>query len=279
MLPRVMKPRWCALALLMSRRWLVPVSIFLMGCVVGCVHENTHENTLEVLRAHLAAREHQRLQYDARVLEALAVQLQAFDAKLARLEQAQSKKQHELAQTVMTAEELRGEIQRLHGTIQEVQHRMQQGPMPTAPLPVATPSLPAPETSSAGDAAERLYQYALQEFQEGNHNAALTLFKQFLEQYPHASQVGYARYWIGESLYAKQQYEAAIVTFDEIIRKHPGNPKVPAALLKQGDAFVKLHDACTAKYFLRQLQKEYPNSSEARQATEQLKQLKCEGYG
>jgi tol-pal system protein YbgF len=174
----------------------------------------------------------------------------------------------------MTAEELRGEIQRLHGTIQEVQHRMQQGPMPTAQLPVAPPPPPASETSSTGDAAERLYQHALQEHQQGNHKAAVALFKQFLERDPHASLAGHAHYWIGESLYAQQQYEAAIVAFDEVIRKYPASPKVPAALLKQGDAFVKLHDACTAKYFLRQLQKEYPDSSEAHQATEQLKQLK-----
>jgi tol-pal system protein YbgF len=255
------------------------MSIFLIGGIVSCAHENSQENTLEVVRAHLAAREHQRLQYDARVLDALATQLQAFNAKLVQLEQVQSKGQHEVAQTAMTAEELRMEIQRLHGTIQEVQHRMQQGTTPPAQHPVASRPPPASETSPSGDAAERLYQYALQEYQQGNHKAAVGLFKQFLEQEPHASRTVHARYWLGESFYAQQQYEAAIVAFDEIIQKYPEDPKVPAALLKQGDAFVKLHDACTATYFLRRLQKEYPNSSEAHHATEQLKRLKCEGYG
>ena len=60
---------------------------------------------------------------------------------------------------------------------------------------------------------------------------------------------GSAQYWIGDSLYAQKQFEAAIVAFDEVIRKYPEDNKVPAALLKQGYAFAELKDVRNARFF------------------------------
>jgi tol-pal system protein YbgF len=143
---------------------------------------------------------------------------------------------------------------------------------PTAPQPTQTANVPA-----GGDEAERLYKRALQEQQQGNHEVAIVLFKQFLRQHPKASMAGTAQYGIGESLYAQKQFEAAIVAFDEVIRKYPNDSRIPAALLKQGYAFAELKDVRNARFFLQQVQQKYPDSPEARQATEKLKQLQRQG--
>ena len=119
-----------------------------------------------------------------------------------------------------------------------------------------------------------MYKRALKEYQDKNYEAAIVNFKQFLKQSPKSPQAGNAQYLIGESLYAQKQYEAAIVAFDEVVQKHSQDPKVAAAMLKQGYAFAELKDARNARFFLQQVQKKYPNSSEAQQASEKLKQLR-----
>jgi tol-pal system protein YbgF len=149
-----------------------------------------------------------------------------------------------------------------------------------SPQPAVTPSAsapPSPSSTPTTDEADRLYKRALQEYQQNNHEVAIVLFKQFLRQYPKAPLGGSAQYWIGDSLYAQKQFEAAIVAFDEVIRKYPEDNKVPAALLKQGYAFAELKDVRNARFFLQQVQQKYPNSPEAQQATEKLKQLQRQG--
>jgi TolA-binding protein len=43
--------------------------------------------------------------------------------------------------------------------------------------------------------------------------------------------------------------------------------------LKQGFAFAELKDGRNASFFLQQVQKKYPNTPEAQQAAERLKQI------
>jgi len=87
-------------------------------------------------------------------------------------------------------------------------------------------------------------------------------------------QAGNAQYLIGEALYAQRQYKSAIVAFDEVVQKYDSDPKVPAAMLKQGYAFVELRDLRNARFFFQQVQKKYPGSPEAYQAAEKLRQIR-----
>ena len=307
------------------RRSLVCVSLLLAGVLTSCVSQSD----LQALRADLTALERERRQRDQDMTERLGT----LNTRLALPEQGQVDLRRELAQIVAAQDELRVEIQKLRGNIQEVQHRTQQGigpdardvfatklaeletrlaaleyrvdptgslapppsatrppaaaapsdaPAPTVPpvtAPATRPVVPTqPSTPTppepTDDAGDRLYKRALQEYQDGNYEVAIVLFKQFLRQYPQTPLTGHAQYWIGESLYAQKQYEAAIVAFDEVVQKHPNDAKVPAAILKQGFAFSALKDTRNARFFLQQVQKKYPDSPEAQQATEKLQQLK-----
>lgn len=153
-------------------------------------------------------------------------------------------------------------------------------PEPPTPEPVA--ALPPPEPVAeppavpAADTPEaiRLFQRARDDYQQGNYEVAIILFKQYLRQHPQSSQAGDAQYWIGESLYAQKEYNAAIVAFDEVIQEYPENGMVSAATLKVGLSFANLDDKPNARFFLQQVQEKFPNSAEAQLATEKLKQLR-----
>lgn len=145
-------------------------------------------------------------------------------------------------------------------------------PPPTPePEPVVEPPALRPEEDPE---ATRLFQRAREDYQQGNYEVAIILFKQYLRQYPQSAQAGDAQYWVGESLYAQREYNAAIVAFDEVIQQYPQNEMVAAATLKVGLSFANLDDKPNARFFLQQVQENFANSAEAQLATEKLKQLR-----
>lgn len=153
-------------------------------------------------------------------------------------------------------------------------------PEPPTPEPETVAALPPPEPEppavqpADNPEATRLFQRARADYQQGNYEVAIILFKQYLRQYQRSSQAGDAQYWIGESLYAQKEYNAAIVAFDEVIQEYPENGMVSAATLKVGLSFANLDDKPNARFFLQQVQEKFPNSAEAQLATEKLKQLR-----
>lgn len=306
------------------KRLLLLISLLCSGFVVGCATQGE----LQALRADVAALGRNRAQQTQEVRSRL-------DALDSRLERPDADMRRELAQNLAATEELRVEVQGLRGSMQELQHGIQNGVGPSAEMrdifatklaeletrlaaleqrvdpqgraalrlpteprapespPAATatsrvtpvPSAPTtrpPATSSppqsdlqagADEVADRLYQRARKEYKAGNYEVAIVLFKQLLRQHPQTSLAGNSQYWLGESLYAQQQFEAAIVAFDEVVQKYAQNSKVPAAILKQGYAFDALDDKRNARFFLQQVQRKYPDSPEAEQAGKRLKEL------
>ena len=162
---------------------------------------------------------------------------------------------------------------------------LEPGPLPGAPstpepqeMAVTPPAEPEPEPviepPRDDPQAARLFQRARHDYQQGDYEVAIILFKQYLRQHPRSPQAGDAQYWIGESLYAQKEFNAAIVAFDEVIQEYPQNEMVASSTLKVGLSFANLGDQPNARFFLQQVQENFPNSSEAQLATEKLKQLR-----
>jgi tol-pal system protein YbgF len=144
---------------------------------------------------------------------------------------------------------------------------------PIQSQPVVSQPSQVPQTPPSDETEFRLYERALRTYQAGNYDGALEFLRHFLNQYAQSPLAGNVQYWIGESLYAQQQYKAAIVAFDDVVQKYPNDTKVPAAILNQGLAFAKLRDVRRARFFLQQVQEKYANSLEADQATATLQTL------
>lgn len=248
---------------------LMFLGILLATSIVGCTPQKGHVQTTSVNSLEQA----QSLEREADILKTLTNQLSVYDIQIDRLRQSHDETRRDLAHAIATVEEFRTEMQRLNGTIEELQHRLHQSAMPSVTHAPAAVRPPPPETRATTETASSLYGQAMQAYQQTDYETAIALFTSFLSQRPPEPLAGQAQYWIGESLYAQHLYEAAIVAFDDVVQQYPTHPRAPTALLKQAYAFAELKDREHAKFFLQQVQKKYPHSIEASQAAVRLEQL------
>ena len=130
----------------------------------------------------------------------------------------------------------------------------------------AAPSKEAPLTADA------LYMKGLETFKSGDMAAAREALSKFLEKYPKHDLAANAYFWIGETYYGEKNYDQAILSYQEVIKNYPQQPKVPAAMLKQAISFKAIKDTKSAKYVLKKLVADYSKSDEAKKAKELLKQ-------
>ena len=95
-------------------------------------------------------------------------------------------------------------------------------------------------------------------------------FAQLIKSYPNSTNADNAQFWIGKSYYREKWYEKAILEYQTVLDKYPKGNKVPAAMLKQGLAFLQLGDKSNARLILQELEKKYPKTNEARIAKRKL---------
>ncbi len=139
----------------------------------------------------------------------------------------------------------------------------------------ATSGKGAPETVTKETVTpETLYSTALKLVKSSQFEMGIKKFEEFLKKYPTHPLAANAFYWIGEAYYGLGKYRDAILQFEDFRRKYPHSAKVPASLLKEALAFLKLQDKGAARILLGKLIKDYPKSQEALKARELLKNLK-----
>jgi tol-pal system protein YbgF len=137
---------------------------------------------------------------------------------------------------------------------------------------------PAKEVPSEGKGAPvgmgNMYKVAYEAFQKGDVEGARKKFEAFLKQYPNTELSGHAQFWIGETYYQKKDFEKAILEYEKAITKYPEGSKVPAALLKQGLAFLELGDKANARNLFKRVIERYPRSEQADMAKKKLDAVK-----
>lgn len=121
---------------------------------------------------------------------------------------------------------------------------------------------------------DALYLKGLDSLKAGDVATARELFTKFLDQNPTHELAANAHYWIGETHYTEKNYEAAILSYQEVIKNYPGKDKVAAAMLKQAMAFEAIKDPKSAKFVLKKLIEGFPKSEEAKKAKALLKEIK-----
>ncbi|MEI6703488.1 MAG: tol-pal system protein YbgF [Deltaproteobacteria bacterium] len=118
-----------------------------------------------------------------------------------------------------------------------------------------------------------LYYNGLDTFKSGDMPSARDQFTRFLGQNPQNDLAANTHYWIGETYYAEKNYESAILSYQEVIKKYLGTEKVSAAMLKQAMAFRDLTDIKSTKFVLKKLLEGFPKSEEAKIARGLLNSL------
>lgn len=117
------------------------------------------------------------------------------------------------------------------------------------------------------------YDRALALLWDGKPIEARSLLNEFLVDFPNSSLAPNALYWLGETYYSQQRYAQSILTFRDVMRRFPKHPKAPASLLKIGYSYEQLGDMQNARFYLKALLKDYPDSDPAALARAKLKQI------
>ncbi len=161
------------------------------------------------------------------------------------------------------------------GRVNERLDAMQSGPSFATGLPAA-PTDGSDEGGSPAVAADNapppreLYSQAYADFARGNYDLAVQGFEEYLRAYPDTDFSDNARYWIGECLYGKEQYEDAIGAWNQLLRDFPSSDKVPDARVKKGMGLERLGRRSQALLEYRYVLDRYPNAPAARIARQKL---------
>lgn len=131
----------------------------------------------------------------------------------------------------------------------------------TAPPGAATAALTAPDSEAAltGTPRER-YNASLRLIRVGQLGQAETALQAFLKDYPTDDLAGNAQYWLGETYYARNEYEQAAAAFLAGYRNHPKSAKAPDNLLKLGVSLVAMGQKSEACPVFTNLLTEFPDA-------------------
>jgi tol-pal system protein YbgF len=134
------------------------------------------------------------------------------------------------------------------------------------------PKQPFLERITPGN-AEQLFAAAYADYSRGNYELAFSEFKQYVETYPSSELADNAQYWIGEILYGQKKLPEAVFEFEKVAIVSPNGDKTPVALYKRGLVLLELGNKDQAVIQFQTVMKNYPKSSEANLATQQIQQL------
>jgi tol-pal system protein YbgF len=164
--------------------------------------------------------------------------------------------------------EMQGLLQTIDGTLSAPGNAPAGGAAPSGPGgSAAAPPAVAPIS------ADTLYQNGLRDFTGGNYDLARQEFSDYLKKFPTNALAGNAQFYLGEVAYAQEDYQTAVTQYDMVLYSYPKSYKLAAALLKKGQAEVKLGQKASGTRDLREVIRRFPGTDEARQAQSRLKDL------
>ena len=250
----------------------------------------------------------------ARQVQALQQAANAFDARLAKLEDTIQQNQNNL-RLLQEVEALKVEVAKMRGQAEVQVHRLgvlgkrqndlyadldqriaDMSKSLTAPVPEdvspgtrppqAVPDVPDVPPAAAAPASappvpqlaplveSRTYKASLSHFREANYAGAIAGFKGFLKAYPDSTLASNAQYWIGYSYYALKDYKSAQAHQQKLVAAYPASAKVPDALLNIAANQIALDNLSGARKTLEELVARHPGTQAATLAARRLAALK-----
>jgi len=133
-------------------------------------------------------------------------------------------------------------------------------PRPGAQAAAPAPPSPTPATGAAN--ADQLYDEAVKKLQEGDYAAAERGFRTFVQRNPQNKLAGNAQYWLGETYYARRDYQNAMTAFAEGYKAYKASPKGPDNLLKLGITMAALNRKSDACAVFARFSQDYPRATD-----------------
>lgn len=146
------------------------------------------------------------------------------------------------------------------------------GPRPATPPPSSAAPTPTPPSGGnlaaaaaspgGGAQGEALYHDAFKLLQDGDYAGAERGFKSFVQRNPQHVLAGNAQYWLGETYYARRDYQNAMVAFAEGYKSYKASPKGPDNLLKLGITLAVLNKKPDACAVFARFSQDYPRATD-----------------
>jgi tol-pal system protein YbgF len=131
----------------------------------------------------------------------------------------------------------------------------------------------APPSESPKDTYDLGYGYMLRK----DYALAEDTFHTFLKKYPTDRRAAEAEFWLGESLFQRQRYDAAAQAFLELSTKHGQHPKAPEALLRLAQSLAAMKQKEMSCATLAEVTRKYPKApATVKQGVErEQKRVRC----
>jgi peptidoglycan lytic transglycosylase len=123
-----------------------------------------------------------------------------------------------------------------------------------------------------------LYHQARALSKLGRHGESLALQQRVLKNYPESPLVRGAALLQGDTLFDSGDFRAALAAFDEFINKYPAGADSLAALHKSALCREQLGDSAGAVVILRTIRQNYPASTMALNAKDDLERMALKGF-
>ena len=153
------------------------------------------------------------------------------------------------------------------------------GELAAEPAPLEPTTLAAASTEVAlppGDATTQ-YDFAYGLLAQGDYDRAEQALVLFADSHPDHPLTSNARYWLGETFYARGRFDDAAIAFAQGYQSFPQGAKAVDSLLKLGMALAAAGNRADACLTLNQLDVEFPNAPTGikRRATQERSRLQC----
>lgn len=122
------------------------------------------------------------------------------------------------------------------------------------------------------------YDYAYNLLLSKDLGGAQIAFKAFIKKYPNHELAANAKYWLGETHYASQNFQKAAKKFLIGYQEHKTSLKAPDNLLKLALSLEQLKENQKACTILKKIRSEYPKATAIlERAKQESEKLKCAG--
>ncbi|WP_297486050.1 tol-pal system protein YbgF [uncultured Photobacterium sp.] len=213
---------------------------------------------------------------------ASAANLQTLERMLEAQGQSQLQVQRQLDQISADIDDIRGKVERNSYDIKQMKERQRQlykdvdqlsrQPEKTAPIAKETTKAPT-EAYSKNMSENDAYQNAVNLIlKKKDYQGATQAFETFLITYPDSVYKPNASYWLGQLHFSQNNLAQAAKNF-EVVASLKDSSKRADALLKLGVIAERNNDTAKAMSYYTEVEKEYPNSTSAKQAQSALMNL------
>jgi len=277
----------------MRTSWLpFAIGAAAVAAVVGSSSLSARDDPVELKLTDIEARmiRIEKIVNNQSLIE-LANQLDQLRSETAALRGDIEQLRHDTDSSASRQKELYVDVDKRLQSLEQAERGAAFTPPPQAlsspPASCSPPPRSAPPVAAAGGAVaaapkpgvsdKQAYQTAFDLLQARKYDEAAKAFTQFLSGYASSPLADNAQYWLAQSHYVQRQFNVALPEFQKVLDKYPQSSKLPDALLKVGYCQSELGIKSAARTALQQVMRQFPDTTAARLASQQLEKLSQEG--